>query len=121
LFTKALEHFEKAIASGKYVPAMINAANVYGLKKDYAKAQEYLKRAQKLQPDNARVLIALAYSYFQAGNQADAKKAYQRMSKIDPSLAARYPLFGPTTAAAGQGRAGRADKSGELFGADWPQ
>jgi len=121
LFAKALEHFEKAIASGKYVPAMINAANVYGLKKDYGKAQEYLKRAQKTQPDNARVLIALAYSYFQAGNQADAKKAYQRMSKIDPSLAARYPLFGPATAEPGQGRAGKADKSSELFGTDWPQ
>ncbi len=121
LLSKALEHFEKAIVASKYVPAMINAANVCGLKKDYAKAQEYLKRAQKLQPENTRVLIALAYSYFQAGNQVDAKKAYQRMSKVDPGLAARYPLFGAAAAAPGQGRAARADKAAELFGTDWTQ
>lgn len=121
LLAKALEHFEKAIASGNYIPAFVNAANVYGLQKDYAKAQDYLKRAQKLQPDNSRVLIALAYSYFQAGNQADAKQAYERMSKIDPGLAARYPLFGTATAAAGQARAGRADKASEFFGSDWSQ
>ncbi len=121
LLTKALEHFEKAIAAGDYIPAFVNAANVYGLQKDYAKAQDYLKRAQKLQPDNSRVLIALAYSYFQAGNQADAKQAYERMSKIDPGLAARYPLFGTPAAAAGQGRAGRADKATDYFGSEWSQ
>jgi tetratricopeptide (TPR) repeat protein len=121
LLAKALERFEKIATAGKYVPAMINAANVYGLKKDYTKAQEYLKRAEKLQPDNTRVLIALAYSYFQAGNQTDAKEAYQRMSKIDPGLASRYPLFGAPAATAGQGRAARADKAMELFGTDWTQ
>jgi Tfp pilus assembly protein PilF len=89
LLAKALEHFEKAITANNYVPAMINAANVCGLQRDCAKAQEYLKRAQKLQPDNTRVLIALACSYFPVGNYADAKVAYKRMSKVDPGLAAR--------------------------------
>ena len=117
LLAKALGRFEKA-ASGGYLPAMVNAANVYGLQKDHERALEYLKRAQRQDPDNARVLIALAFTYFQAGNEAEAKSTFERMSRIDPTLAARFPLFG-SAPATGQARAGRESAAKDLFGGDW--
>lgn len=119
LLTKALERFQSAISTKAYLPAMVNAANVYTIQQDYGRAQEYLKRAQQLEPDNARVLIALAFSLLQSGNTSDAKSTFERASKIDPALAFRYPLSGATTAPAERGRAAREGKASELFGVDW--
>ena len=64
---------------------------------------------------------ALAFSYFQAGTESGAKQTWARMSRIDPALASRYPLFGSASTATGQARAGRVDASAGLFGADWVQ
>jgi tetratricopeptide (TPR) repeat protein len=72
LLTKALERFESAISKNTYIPAMVNAANVYSIQQDYGKAQEYLRRALQQEPDNARALIALAFSLFQSGNESAA-------------------------------------------------
>jgi tetratricopeptide (TPR) repeat protein len=119
LLTKALERFQSAISTKAYLPAMVNAANVYTIQQDYGRAQEYLKRAQQLEPDNARVLIALAFSLLQSGNTSDAKSTFERASKIDPALAFRYPLSGATTAPAERGRAAREGKASELFGVEW--
>ena len=69
LLTKALGLFESAIATKPYLPAMVNAASVHMIRQDYGRAQEYLKRAQELEPENARVLIALAYSLFRAATK----------------------------------------------------
>jgi WD40 repeat protein/tetratricopeptide (TPR) repeat protein len=118
LLSKALGRFESAVTRGGYLPAMVNAANIYSLKQDYARAQEYLRRAQQKEPDNARVLIALGISLFQSGNELDAKSAWERGRRIDPALASRYPLAG--SAAGGQGRAGATDPKA-LFGTDWVQ
>jgi cytochrome c-type biogenesis protein CcmH/NrfG len=100
---------------------MVNAANVFTIQQDYVRAQEYLKRAQKLEPENARVLIALAFSLLKNGNSADAKSTYERASKIDPALAFRYPLSGPAAKPGEQGRASREGTSSELFSADWTE
>ncbi|HVO39351.1 MAG TPA: hypothetical protein VMV03_10040 [Spirochaetia bacterium] len=131
LLDKALGRFEKAIAADGYIPALINAANVYVLRQDQARALQYLQRAEKKEPANARVLVALALSYALSGNDAGAKKAYEKMAKLDPALAARYPMFGPAGGAGGaaaggagsaaQGRAARADAAQKLFGSDWAE
>lgn len=122
MFGKALERFDKA---PDYLPALVNAASVCGLRREPDRAQDYLKRAERISPDNPRVLIALAFSYFQAGNEPEARSAWERGSRIDPALAARYPLSGTGAAgsggAAGQARAGRADPAAALFGTDWMQ
>jgi WD40 repeat protein len=116
LLAKALERFERAILTQEYLPAMVNAANVYTIQQDYNHAQEYLRRAQRIEPDNARVLIALAFSFLQSGNSSDAQSTFERAGKIDPALAFRFPLSGGS---AQQGRAAREPKSAELFSVDW--
>jgi hypothetical protein len=120
LLTKALERFESATATKGYLPAMVNAANVYTIQQDYGHAQDYLKRAQKLEPENARVLIALAFSLLHSGKTSDARSTFDRASKIDPTLAFRYPLSGATTTGE-QGRAAREGAAPELFSADWAE
>ena len=67
------------------------------------------------------MLIALAFSLFQSGNESAAKSTFERMSRIDPALATRYPLFGASSTPAGQGRAAREGKGRELFGGEWLQ
>jgi WD40 repeat protein/tetratricopeptide (TPR) repeat protein len=119
LLAKALERFENAVKAKEYLPAMVNAANVYSIQQDYGRAQEYLKRAEKLEPENARVLIALAFSLYQSGNASDAKTTFERASKIDPALAFRYPLQSTAPGADAKGRAALSGKAPELFGADW--
>ncbi len=118
LLAKALERFQGATSATPYLPAMVNAANVYTLQQDYDHAQDYLKRAQQLEPDNARVLIALAFSLLRGGNSMDAKSTFERAAKIDPALAFRYPLSG-TAASAEQGRAAAQGKPPEVFSEDW--
>ena len=105
LLPKALERFESAIATKPYLPAMVNAANVYTIQQDFGRALDYLKRAQELEPDNARVLIALAFSLLRSGSTSDARNTFERASKIDPPLAFRYPLSGATASSTGSGRA----------------
>ncbi len=126
LFEKALTTFEKVLSSTEYLPALINAANVCSLQKQYGKAQEYLQKAGRIDPDNAHVLVRLAFSYVQAGKESDARRTFERMSKIDPALAMRYPLFGGTTAGTTassprttESRAARDLTAGRLFGSDW--
>ena len=122
LLSKALERFT---AADDYVPALVNAANVFSLRKDPGQAQEYLKRAQAAQPDNPRVLVALAFSFLQSGNEAEARRTWDQVSRLDPDLSARYPLAGAAAVATGAGpatgqaRAGRVDPSAQLFGTDW--
>ncbi|HUX21575.1 MAG TPA: tetratricopeptide repeat protein, partial [Spirochaetia bacterium] len=128
LFSKALEQFDHASSGTPYLPALINAANILSIQKQYDAARSYLKRAGEINPDNAHVLVRLAYSYLQSGKESEARSTFERMSKIDPALAERFPLFGPaantppTPTASGSSPTGRAAKidSGQLlFGSDW--
>jgi len=118
LLGKALGRFESAVNRHQYLPAMVNAANVYSMQQEYGRAQEYLRRAQQIEPENARVLIALAFSLFQSGNESDAKSTYERMSRIDP----RWPRATAVRRHRCLRRAGARRAKGkdpELFGADW--
>jgi WD40 repeat protein len=119
LLAKALERFEDAISKSAYVPSMVNAANVCGILRKYDRAQDYLRRALQLEPENARVLLALAHTLFQSGEESDARAAFERASKIDLALSSRYPLPGEAAPPAGQTRAAQEGKASELFSTDW--
>ncbi len=119
LFPQALDRFKRALAREEYLPAMINAANVLSIGQKYDEARAYLVRAEKIDPNNAHVLMSLAYSYFHDGNQQEAKNAFERASRIDPQLAASYPLFGSSPGTAGSGRASRESGAAEIFTSDW--
>mgnify|MGYP006278248459 CR=1 FL=1 len=126
LVDKAGLHFERALAKEEYVPALINQANVLSLRGEEERAREYLERARAQDPDNARVLLGIAYSYWESGHQNEARRAYHRVSELSPTLARRYPLFGETgdgaPRAGAESRAGaerRAGVSMDFFARDW--
>jgi hypothetical protein len=82
-----------------------------------------------MSPDNAHVLIRLAYSYLQSGNESEARSTYLRMSRIDPALAERFPLFAATdspgtppdggSGPSPEARAARVGSGQPLFSSDW--
>lgn len=125
LFSRALDRFKRALSQEDYLPAMINAANVLSIRRQYDEAQAYLVRAEKIDPNNAHVLISLAFSYFQSGSEREARRVFERASRADPGLAARYPLFGGNSGNVADGgtsavpRAGRDTATEELFGSEW--
>jgi hypothetical protein len=66
------------------------------------------------------MLIALAFSLQKSGNSSDAKSAFERASKIDPSLAFRYPLGGAGVPPE-KGRASKEGDAPDLFSEDWAE
>lgn len=119
LLDQASRYFDRATAGGDYVPALVNQANVLSLAGRHDEAREYLERAQRAAPENARVLLGLAFSHWTSGNQEPARRAYERVTQLRPTLADRYPLFDDSSS----GQTGRASSavSLDLFGTDWAE
>ena len=117
LLEAAAEYFERAIASGEHVPALINQANVLSLAGRHGEAQAYLERARAAEPRNPRVLLGLAFSYRETGAQELARAAYEDASRASPTLAGEYPLYG-SEPDPGSGRAGT---GASLFSTDWAE
>ncbi len=114
LLEEAATAFEEA-AVGEYVPALVNLANVLSINGDHETARDVLERARTAEPENARVLLGLAFSYWESGNQENARDTYAAASRISPTLARRYPLFDAETNGTRATEAGRTS----LFTEEW--
>ena len=115
LLEKASEQFEQALTDNEYVPALINQANVLSVTGRHSDARAYLERARLVSPDNPRILMGLAFSYWESGDQEEARDTYALASRASPSLARRFPLFATNAGDSGS-RAGTADT---VFNLDW--
>ncbi|MFW5686093.1 MAG: tetratricopeptide repeat protein, partial [Spirochaetota bacterium] len=117
---RAAEHFEIAADEG-HVPAMVNLANVLSTQGRHDEARIRLESALAAEPENARVLLGLAFSHWESGNEQDARSHYEVASRLSPSLARRYPLFADQPGEAGPGGpAGtRAGVRSNLILTDW--
>jgi hypothetical protein len=83
-FTAALK------VSATYVPALVNLGNLSFLKGDAAKALQYFEQAQKKDPDKATVLLGIARANHELENYGKVKEAYEKLKKLDTTLAARF-------------------------------
>ncbi|HEY0460903.1 MAG TPA: tetratricopeptide repeat protein [Pyrinomonadaceae bacterium] len=70
------EAIEKARAAPDNFEAQMKAAELHYQIEKYDKAIEYLKQANKIQPDNYEVIVNLGNTYFDSGNYAEAEKWY---------------------------------------------
>jgi hypothetical protein len=93
LVDEAARAFEAAAADEEFVPALINLANVLSIVGDHEAARTVLERARAVEPENARILLGLAFSYWESGAQSEARDTYSAASSASPSLARRFPLF----------------------------
>ncbi|NBC28672.1 MAG: tetratricopeptide repeat protein, partial [Spirochaetes bacterium] len=109
LLDEASTHFERAGADG-YLPALINQANVLTMRGRHALARHHLERARNAEPENARVLLGLATSYWESGDETRARDAFEAASALSPALAGKYPLFGDAGSESGT-RAGLRDSA----------
>lgn len=124
---QAADRFRDAADRG-HVPSLVNLSNVLSLEGRHGEAQASLEEASRRDPENARILLGLALAYREGGDPSRARSTFQHASRISPSLAMRYPLFGDTNAGgqvAGGGspgdagtRAGHSDPAVELL-FDW--
>ena len=115
LLDEAAGSFRAALARDDYVPAMINLANVLSIAGDHDEARALLERAREREPENARILMGLAFSFWETGDRDEARSRWEVASRVSPSLARRYPLFSEAAEATGA----RAGVGESIFAKDW--
>ena len=60
---------------------------VYEFRKDYNLAVTEYKKSLELQPDNARMLLALGRTYMKSGRLSESRELLTAAKKADPTLA----------------------------------
>jgi len=91
---KALEQFDKILQKEDYIPALLNTGNIFYLRDDYKTALSYYKRAYRIDPANAKVLLSLSRAQYRLGNRSEAKEAYKKLKTLDPELALSAAYLG---------------------------
>jgi tetratricopeptide (TPR) repeat protein len=87
VYDKAKEQFLQAIAKGDFAPALVNLGNLAYLDKDYKSAQSFFRRAYAKDPDNPKVLLALARADHEMENYGSSKELYDKLKTVDSRLA----------------------------------
>ena len=85
---EALEIFESLIVKEPklYFKAYFDVAAIYSSQKNYDKAIETLRTAEKIDPKSGRVFLDLGYAYKDSGNYTEAVKCFSRAKELDPQL-----------------------------------
>jgi tetratricopeptide (TPR) repeat protein len=89
-YDRAQKEFEKLLAKEDYVPALLNMGNILYLSGEKAKALDYYNRAYAKDPENPRVLLAVARVNHDLENYFAAKKFYAELKARDPDLALQF-------------------------------
>lgn len=105
---EAALQFEKALQKGEYTSVLINIGNVKFLQEEVEKALEYYRRAEKLQPENIKVLLSLARTEYATGNRTAALIYYEKLKARKPDLASRLAYL--DTGREETGRAAETDR-----------
>ncbi len=94
-FDEALRLFEQAVSNGEYLPAIMNAGNIFAFQGDMDKAVRYYLRAAAKAPENPRILLTLGKVYLKQGDYPKAEDAIGRARRIDPGIAVSLPEIDP--------------------------
>ncbi len=101
-FDKAEAEFKKVVEKEDYLPALINLGNIYLTKDNGAEAFSYFARAERIAPDNSKVLLGLARSSYDTGNIKAANSNFRKLETANPKLAMEYPHLGSENTAVGR-------------------
>jgi tetratricopeptide (TPR) repeat protein len=91
---KAEQEFQQILAAKPYLPAILNLGHLYYSKKDWKSALEFYQQASDVDPNNPHTLLALARVNQELQNYDDAKKSYQRLKELNPTLASQFADLG---------------------------
>jgi tetratricopeptide (TPR) repeat protein len=102
---EALDVFQKLERTNPYdVERKANIASAYVEKGDFEAAQRYVDEAQRLAPNNSRVLEARAQVLLCVGKIGEAFKLMDDMSEVGPFFAAKMNELGIQLSQAGKGK-----------------
>jgi tetratricopeptide (TPR) repeat protein len=102
---EALEVFKKLEKTNPYdVERKANLAAAFIEKGDFESAQKYVDAAEKLAPNNSRVLEAKAQVFLCTGKVGDAFKLMDGMSEVGPFFAAKLNELGIKLSQTGKGK-----------------
>ncbi len=89
-YDRAQKEFEKLLARAEYVPALLNIGNILYLSDQKEKALDYYNRAYAKDPENPRVLLAVAKASHDLEDYFRVKKVYAELKAKDPDLALQF-------------------------------
>ena len=91
LYDRAMKTIEKVMAEHKdYLPAIINAGNVYYLQKNYIEALKYYNKVLEIDRSNTSALLASARCNHELENYGTVRSAFATLQSLDPNLALRF-------------------------------
>jgi tetratricopeptide (TPR) repeat protein len=93
-YDQAQKEFAKLLAKEDYVPALLNMGNILYLSDQKEKALEYYNRAYAKDPENPKVLLAVAKANHDLENYGTVKKLYAELKARDPDLAQQFAYLG---------------------------
>jgi ABC-type oligopeptide transport system substrate-binding subunit/tetratricopeptide (TPR) repeat protein len=89
-YDRAQKEFKKLLSKEDYVPALLNMGNILYVSDQKEKAMDYYDRAYVKEPENPRVLLAVAKVNHDLENYFAAKKFYAELKTRDPDLAMKF-------------------------------
>ena len=93
LFEQAEEQFRLARIS-KYLPSILNTANLYYSQKDYTKAAAWYKQVLAADNTNNLAMLGLARCAYETGDYNECDRWYGTVYKNDRTLAKQYSYLG---------------------------
>jgi tetratricopeptide (TPR) repeat protein len=90
LYDRAEVQFKAALKGGTYAPALVNLGNLAYLGQKFDAALDYYNQAQKVEPANPTVLLAVARVNHALENYGVAKAAYDKLKAAAPDLAQQF-------------------------------
>lgn len=94
LYDRAMNEFVPLADRQSYGPAMVNTANIYFLREEYARSLRYYSMAAKTLADATKAKLGMARAQYQLENYAAAKQSYAEVAAADPDLAQRFAHLG---------------------------
>ena len=94
LYDQALSEFQQILAKDQYLPALINAGNIYFMQAAYDKALDFYNRAAAKAPTNATAVLCVARANHALENYSIAKAAYDKLQTLNPDLATQFSYLG---------------------------
>ena len=93
LFEQAEKQFRLARTT-KYMPAILNTANLYYSQKNYSEASHWYHQVLNADPQNNLAMLGLARCAYETGDYAECDKWYGAVYKNDRTLAKQYSYLG---------------------------
>ncbi len=90
----AEQEFKQALAKKPYLPTILNLGHLYFTRGDWKNALTFYRQADEMDPSNAHIVLALARVSQEMRNFDDAKLNYEKLKKMDPTLAEQFAFLG---------------------------